>query len=284
MWNKLLLRASLYTPNTDAYWSRMEQRMHGVPGKPASPRRAAMRRWHGWVAAACVAGILLTAGYLMAPRPQGVDVHYAALSGKSRLVLPDKSIVWMQTGSRLDYTTQRGDNRRLLVLTGEAFFEVARDEQKPFVVQTDELLITALGTSFNVESYPDMEHTYVSLRDGLVSLQTSSEECKLRPGETAVYNKRDGKLTVSRDEDVAFAFSWAQEQMHFEHRKLSEIVPLLSRWYHVRITLDPALGDLRHTFTLRREPLEEILRLMKRIHAEINYRFDEANELTIYAE
>jgi ferric-dicitrate binding protein FerR (iron transport regulator) len=262
----------------------MEQRMHGTSGKRPSHRHVAWHRWRGWIAAACVAGMALMGGYLLAPHTQDVDMQYATLSGKSSLVLPDKSIVWLQTGSRLSYTTQQGDRRRQLVLEGEAFFEVARDEQHPFVVQADDLLITVHGTRFNVESYPDMEHTYVSLQNGSVSLQTAGERCQLSPGETAVYDKRNGTLTVSRDRDAAFASSWAQEQLLFEQRKLSEIVPLLSRWYHVRITLDPALADVRYTFTLRREPLEEILRLMRRIHAEINYQFDEGNELTIYSE
>jgi ferric-dicitrate binding protein FerR (iron transport regulator) len=114
-------------------------------------------------------------------------------------------------------------------------------------------------------------------------LQAPADRCQLSPGETAVYDKRDGRLTVRRD-DVSFASSWAQEQLFFRQRPLSEIVPSLSKWYHVKIALDPDIADTRFTFLLRKEPLEEILRLMKHIHPQINYQFDESNGLTLYSD
>lgn len=88
-------------------------------------------------------------------------------------------------------------------------------------------------------------------------------------------------MSIAAD-DVVFASSWMQEQIVFEQRSLRDICRFLSKWYHVKITLEPAIADkFRYTFTLRNESLEEILRLMTRINP-IEYTFNDENELTIF--
>ncbi|MCD8182523.1 MAG: DUF4974 domain-containing protein [Bacteroides sp.] len=150
-------------------------------------------------------------------------------------------------------------------------------------MQTDGLRIVVHGTKFNVESFPDMENTYVSLVKGSVSLETATEHQYLSPGEVATYNKNSRQLSIAKG-DVDFAASWTKSEVVFEQRSLEDICRFLSKWYRVKIDLSPTVSDDYHyTFTLRNEPLEEILRLMARIHP-IKYTFSEDNELRIYGD
>lgn len=165
-------------------------------------------------------------------------------------------------------------------VTGEAYFDVAHDAEKPFIVQTEGMRIVVHGTKFNVDAFPGSETTLVSLIEGSVSLETKTENRFLQPGETATFNRNTQTLKVEKD-DVKFASSWANKQIVFKNRSLGDICKLLSKWYRVKINLDPALSDKYfYTFTLRSEPLDEILRIMARIQP-MKYTFNEKNELTI---
>lgn len=124
------------------------------------------------------------------------------------------------------------------------------------------------------------ENTFVSLKEGSVSLETKAETRFLHPGEVGTFNKRNGRLQIEKG-DIELAVSWASNQIVFKNRPLNEICPLLSKWYNVKINLSPELQEqYRYTFTLRHEPLEEIMRIMSRIHP-INYEFNDENMLTI---
>ena len=102
----------------------------------------------------------------------------------------------------------------------------------------------------------------------------------LKPGETATFNRKTLTLKVEKD-DVHFASSWANTQLVFRNRSLGDICKLLSKWYRVKIDVDPTLSNKYfYTFTLRSEPLDEILRIMSRIQP-MKYTFNEENELTI---
>ena len=118
---------------------------------------------------------------------------------------------------------------------------------------------------------------YSTLRSGL---ETKAETRFLHPGEVGTFNKRNGRLQIEKG-DIELAVSWASNQIVFKNRPLNEICPLLSKWYNVKINLSPELQEqYRYTFTLRHEPLEEIMRIMSRIHP-INYEFNDENMLTI---
>lgn len=292
LWAKIQANAASYTPDAGHYWNELSRRMHAAEASSsrvgsvrpeAVARMARLPRWTWWVAA-CVA-VLLVASFGVGRwmgMPETVPLEYACVSGKSSASLPDRSQVWLHNDTRLlCEVSARGGEERVVSLRGEAYFEVAHDEDRPFVVETEGMTIRVHGTKFNVEAFPEMENTYVSLVEGSVSLKTATEHRYLNPGEIATYDKKTGSLSVRKD-DVLFASSWMQDQIVFNQRTLKDICRFLGKWYHVKITLDPAIADrFRYTFTLRHESLEEILRLMSRINP-IDYTFDDENELTIY--
>ena len=291
LWDKIQLKSMHYNPDADYYWNELSRRMHGETTKSKhkdsahlEPKRhRQLSQWTYWAAACAIVVIIASffAGQWMGV-PEAISLEYACVSGKSSASLPDRSLVWLHNDTKLVCNvTQQGGKERIVSLEGEAYFDVAHDEDRPFVVQTEGMTIRVHGTKFNVEAFPETENTYVSLVEGSVSLETATEHRYLMPGETATYDRKYGRLSIAAD-DVVFASSWMQEQIVFEQRSLRDICRFLSKWYHVKITLEPAIADkFRYTFTLRNESLEEILRLMTRINP-IEYTFNDENELTIF--
>lgn len=307
VWEKIRAKVVNYIPDIDFYWKEMMCRMEACEeaeqrqaedmgifagdeietsfkGKGQSVRLWDFPRFQRYVAAACVVvAVFLSASLYIGIKigqPEMAQQTYSNWGGKSEVALPDGSNVWIHSATSLTYNTNYYSKNRNVRLSGEAYFDVAHDKDHPFVVETEGMKITVHGTKFNVESFPGSENTFVSLKEGSVSLETKAETRFLRPGEVGTFNKRNGRLQIEKG-DIELAVSWASNQIVFKNRPLNEICPLLSKWYNVEIHLSPELQEqYRYTFTLRHEPLEEIMRIMSRIHP-INYEFSDENVLTI---
>lgn len=284
LWDKIQSNASSYTPDSAYYWKELSRRMKTGSSTPVVKpgRKSTFHIWR-YVAAACIVIVVCFSFYLgqWAGTPEETLLEYKSMGGKSMASLPDQSSVWLHSNTKLTCDIQHKKEERVVTLRGEAYFDVAHDKRKPFIVQTDGVRIVVHGTKFNVEAFPDMENIYVSLLEGSVSLDTENDHRYLAPGEIATYNKSSRRLSVTKD-DVLFAASWTKDQIVFEQRFLQDICRFLRKWYRVKIDLDPTIADsIHYTFTLRNEPLEEILRLMARINP-IGYTFNENNELSIY--
>ncbi|MDD4515769.1 FecR family protein [Massilibacteroides sp.] len=210
--------------------------------------------------------------------PKELVMHtYSSLNGKSKVLLPDGSVVWLNTQSSITYSGALNDAKRLVSLQGEAYFEVAKDKTRPFIVSCDDAEIEVFGTSFNVNSH---ENVKVSLLSGSVSVKSDSITKQIHPGEIAICGTSVDKIIV-QNSDVTFDAIWARESINFERKSIRELSSYLSKWYGVTILLDPTIpDDQAYTFKITIEPLEEILRLMARTNP-IEYSFDENNVLTI---
>ena len=237
-----------------------------------------------YVAAACILAVLFASASfyfgIKVGRPEVAQQTYTNWGGKSKIVLPDGTTAWAHSKTSLSYNTNFKVKERVVNVTGEAYFDVTHDKNNPFIVQMDGVRVVVHGTKFNVEAFPESDNIYVSLQKGSVSLETAKEQRMLRPGEIATYNKRNQGIQIEKG-NVNLAVSWANDQIIFRNKNLEEISLFLSKWYNVKINLSPKIKDqFRYTFTLRHEPLEEILRIMSRIHP-IEYSFDEENVVTI---
>ena len=286
LWEGIQANAESYTPDTEYYWKELVNRMHlgesETKKSKVSGSGFALKRIYRYAVAACIAlaiGCSFYVGYLKG-YTKPVTQLYTNLSGKSKVLLPDGSEVWMHAETALRYDSKMDEKERNVRVSGEAYFNVKHDMSKPFIVQAEGLRIIVHGTKFNVDAFPDSKNILVSLVEGSVSLMTQTENRFLHPGETAIYNRNTRVIKVKKD-DVMFASSWANNKFVFRNRSLGEICKLLSRWYRIKIDLDPALSDKYfYTFTLRGEPLDEILRIMSHINP-MKYSFNEKNELKI---
>ena len=161
----------------------------------------------------------------------------APIASTASFTLPDGSSIRLNAGSRLTYDSKFGKKERLVHLEGEAYFDVKHDERKTFIVTTERMRVTDLGTSFNIKDYPDDEQSEIALVQGKVSLSTSENENSLEmvPGEIARV-ENSGKTTI-RKGGIESAISWISGCYLFEDESLDSIAKKLERGFNVNIVI-----------------------------------------------
>ena len=190
-------------------------------------------------------------------------------------LLPDGSHVWLNSGSEFRYQLPFVAEVRRVELTGEAFFDVAKDQAHPFLVQAGKLNIEVKGTRFNVVNYAEEKSGEVILESGSVRLFAGNYTdnktlATIKPGERALFDHAQNKLTVSKV-DISKYTSWKEGLLVFKNDPMDEVVKKLSRWFNVEIVLQsPELKNYVYTATYRDETLPQILELLK-ISAPIKY-------------
>jgi ferric-dicitrate binding protein FerR (iron transport regulator) len=255
-----------------------------------SCRRAKRYRLARWIAGYAAAVVLLvfatwkiTLTTLTPPAKEVVAVQqelYAPAGQRARITLPDGSTVWLNAGSTLRYPSVFSGERRVN-LTGEAFFDVARDPDKPFVVSTASLEITALGTQFNVYSYPNAEYASTSLVDGSVKvhMQGKRNDTELKTNQELVC--ANGRLRLGEvDTDQLL---WKEGVYTFKGQNLEKIIDKLELYYDVDIVVkNPKILKYRYTGKFRqRDGAMEILRIIQKIHRFKIQRDEESNRITL---
>ena len=158
--------------------------------------------------------------------------------GEYSLTLADGTKVWMNADSKLKYPISFVEDKRVVYLEGEAYFEVAKDASKPFIVSTASGEITVLGTQFNVKNYKDENSIYTTLVEGSVSFRSrTNKETILTPGFQLVYNQEQGTQELKRV-NVGNFISWKDNLFQFEELSLEDIMKTLARWYDVTVTYE----------------------------------------------
>ena len=140
----------------------------------------------------------------------------------------------MNSGTTLEFPSRFDGKVRSVILKGEAYFDVARNVSKPFVVEVDEMKVKVLGTSFNVKSYVDEPGVYTTLVEGSVAILRDGQPGKIKPGEQAYYNKGVGTLSIA-EVDVNEFTSWKDGVFYFKDIALEEILRIVSRWYDLEV-------------------------------------------------
>lgn len=157
---------------------------------------------------------------------------------QSKIILADRTEVWLNAGSRLIYPSVFKGGKRKVKLQGEAFFKVSKDESKPFFVETDHSSIKVLGTSFNVKAYPDEKVEETVLVEGAVNLNMGKtlfgETIQLKPDQRVVVSGTDHSYSVSRV-DVRNYTSWIEGLFVFNEEPLPSVLMRISRFYNLEI-------------------------------------------------
>ena len=149
----------------------------------------------------------------------------APLGARTKLYLPDGTLVWLNAGSKITYSQGFGMDNRQLSLEGEGYFEVAHNEKVPFEVCTKEVNLRVLGTKFNFKNYSNDEEVMISLVEGKVALQNgikAMEELYLEPNERMVLNKLTGEMVKSKA-NVEYANIWRDNKLFFDEELLEDI-------------------------------------------------------------
>jgi len=199
----------------------------------------------------------------------------APLGSRTKLTLPDGTLVWLNAGSRITYSQGFGVGNRKIELIGEGYFEVKRNEEVPFLVKTNSLLVKVLGTKFNVKAYFD-EKSVVTLAEGKVEVETN--DCKnrltLKPNEQVSYSGSSG-LALEKNINTNTVKLWMKGEGAFIQCRLDHIVRDLERKFDVKIVItDHSLSS--EVFTCRFKDtatIEQVLHLLKETRR-LDYLFE----------
>ncbi|PXY46634.1 FecR family protein [Flavobacterium hydrophilum] len=187
-----------------------------------------------------------------------------------KLILSDGTVVNLNSGTTIRYPEQFGiSGKRTVYLTGEAFFEVAKDKEHPFIVNANQVDIEVLGTKFNVNAYPETSTVNSVLVEGSIQMydkENPSNAVLLKPNQMAVWQNNSKKITT-KSVDPAFYSAWTKGELTFKDTPFSTIVKIIQRSYDVEIINENS--DLaRQTFTgtikISESSVENILELLKR--------------------
>ena len=185
----------------------------------------------------------------------------------SKVVLPDNTVVWINSGSEVRYNNQFSESNRDIQLIGEAFFKVSENAELPLIVHSHELQVKVLGTEFGVMAYPEESSIQVVLEKGKVELTSSTHSNfrqEMKPGELASFNKEKKELTLSNVNTGLFT-SWKDGLINIYNLPLCELVLKLEKRYNQKFEVDDAIRNLPYTFTIKNENLNNVLRLMEKI-------------------
>ena len=183
--------------------------------------------------------------------------------GEYQVVLADGTKVWLNSASRLIYPQSFMGKERRVVLSGEAFFDVTHDAERPFVVETSRMNVKVLGTRFNVNDYDDNEEVSTTLVNGSVEIISGDQQAfRLVPG-AQDYGKENE--LEKREVNVRLYTSWIDGKFLFNNTELEEIAKQISRWYDVEIFFSSeSVKKVRFTGAIVKfKPLEDLVRMIE---------------------
>jgi ferric-dicitrate binding protein FerR (iron transport regulator) len=188
--------------------------------------------------------------------------------GQYQLTLPDSTRVWLNAASTLRYPAAFAGHSRKVQLTGEAYFEVAKNAAMPFTVEVDNLEVQVLGTHFNVMAYNDEAQIKTTLLEGAVKVNNK----RLTPGQGAHLNRSTGTLEV-KEVDTEEAIAWKNGFIQLEGNDLPAVMRQIARWYNVDIIYKGTVPAHFKGIIPRNVPVSQVLKMMEltgEVHFQIN--------------
>jgi transmembrane sensor len=188
-----------------------------------------------------------------------------------QVVLPDGSRVWLNNASSLRYPTAFAGKNREVELTGEAYFEIAKDAARPFALKVNEMSVDVLGTSFNVMAYGNENAVQTTLLSGGVKVSQGDKHSILKPGEQAQVNASGLKVTDEVNVDAVIA--WKNGYFNFDKADIPAIMRQIGRWYDVEVSFEGAMPVRSFGGKMNRNlHLSEVVEILKT--SEINCRIE----------
>ncbi|MDP4262772.1 MAG: FecR domain-containing protein [Bacteroidota bacterium] len=274
------------------------------------PVRSRLRRRRTWMAAASVLVILLS-GWLWINRQPGEvkekkqEIIEAQKGSRSRSMLPDGSTVWLNAGSKIYYAdADFSGATREIRLEGEAFFDIVKQPEHPFIVHTSGIDIKVLGTAFNVKSYPEDKTVETTLYRGSVKVfrheESEKKAIQLIPNEKLILAKKaaidppglskekdikpspakeiPASFTIAhidstKKENERFETAWLYSRLEFRGDSFEELARKLERWYNVTIVFtDEKVKDLSFNGLFEKETVEQAFKYLKEANNTFNYK------------
>lgn len=236
-----------------------------------------------YVAAAAAVVCLSVAGTLWVSETYGgrdnavMTECYAQNGHTEKLALPDGSTVHLNSGSFLFYPDDMKGSTRTVYLVGEGNFKVAKNPEKPFIVRSANMMITALGTEFNVKAYPEEDDVTTTLIEGKVRVNYSDTISHvLIPGQQSIYNKytKETRMLMADMESVT---AWQRGEIVFNKASISEILQTLERHYGIAFCSpkNQPSHDLYNFMFKKNVGIQEVLSVMKIVIGDFDYQLED---------
>lgn len=286
-WDLVLLYDDTeHASNEDAY-QKLQAKLMNVESEP-EPRPFIARHLKGFLRiAAAIAATFMLSWYFFGERKNSTGYHHIEVASGQRvkLELADSTIVWLSAGTRFSYPENFSNDRRHVVLDGEAQFRVSFRENTPFQVETNTYNIDVLGTTFNVYAYRDASIFETTLYEGSVSLRGESiqqADLMLEPGQRATYDKQSNQIAINDQVEISEMKDRISGYIIFNETPFADMAERLSRYYRIPIRIeDPAIAEYECTGKFQYyEKLEKILEVVK-ASKPFNYRITD-DEVVIF--
>lgn len=182
---------------------------------------------------------------------------------KANMLLPDGTKVWLNSGSTICYDKSYNKHDRIISLEGEAYFEVAKDPKRPFIVKANEIRVRALGTIFDIKSYSNDNIISTILIEGKVNVSNNKNTTQLSPNQKITFNKTSHKFDGVQICDAEIAGLWKNNQLAFDSETLDNIAKVLERMYNIQVVFDSEkIKHTRFSGRIKNNSLESILQLI----------------------
>lgn len=270
-WEREWLRSTKTDEAIEDEWKELQNRMRirGLTQRIVTNSRRMIWRKVAAAIVIIVVSVGATVGIWTSTqnlRPEEYFTFVSPCGQRSKVVLSDGTVVWLNAGSTLQYSNRFNDSNRRVELKGEGYFEVTKKEGKLFTVATSGYDVVVKGTKFNVSAYPDESNITTTLIVGRVELQHQGKVIPMSPGETLSMNRSSGEFH-RKVVNAEHAKLWSDGQLVFDHITLNELATKLSRQYNVDIKIQsPSLGDKAFRISiLNKETIGEVMAALQKL-------------------
>lgn len=265
MWNKWYDRTDDFFDNMEVVQSdrsKLKKELRQIK----NTNKVIALSYKNWAVAASLIFLLGLSVFFYSISNAVENKQFAVKLGEhAQIKLSDGTQIWLNAGSILKYPKEFKGDTREVYLSGEAFFDVAKDKKHPFIIHTNKMDTKVLGTSFNVQAYPDQTTQEVSVATGRVNVKSTvtDENVYVTPGQKVVFKSQDNKLQAFKDIPVNTISLWRKNIMVFEETPLPEVVATINRNYNVSIEVkNKSLNDLKISAYFKELPADQVIGLV----------------------
>jgi hypothetical protein len=258
------------------------ERLKKQQGIPTVPKERRIRPIHIWQSAAAILFLLLASSVYLSTVGTKAETdllqQYIPIAEMRSLTLPDGTKVQLNSKSTLLYPQEFTGDSRSVFLLGEANFKVKPDKKRPFIVKSNDLQITALGTEFNVSAYPESQEIATTLISGSIRVDYNNLTTSviLHPNEQFAYNRNNKKYDLSNP-DMDDVTAWQRGELVLQKMTLTDIINVLERKYPYAFVYSiKNLKNDRFSFRFKdNAPLEEVMEIIVNVVGQMDYRIVE---------
>lgn len=282
----------------DKLWKRVQQKINYTDIVEIRPKKY---HWLKITAIAASLVFILGIAFLYFEKSKNEveqsNVVVTKKGSKSFVILPDGSKVWINNDSKLLYANFSDRKTREVTLIGEAYFDVVKDKTKPFIVHTTHADVRVLGTAFNVKAYASEPTTETTLLRGAVELTVKGKDPKriaLIPNQKLIISNKFSDNSINHQAQMVLLnikktiadtltneTQWVANKLTFDQERLIDIVPVLERWYNVKIELKISQSDKKISGTFENRSITDVLDAIQ-FACGFKYKIKDGNQVTIF--